>query len=128
MIFTAIAGKFGSWLLGGGIAAIGQQLRQAQKDRLDARNETERLDADIRIKTLEGQQAVLIAEQGNWVTRWIRPAFALPFVLFNMKVIIWDKMLGWGVTDDLSPQYWQLQMVIFGAYFLTRPFEKRRRK
>lgn len=124
MIFSSIA----SWLLGGGISAIGKQLRQAQKDRLDAQNETERLEADMWIKTLESQRAVLVAEQGNWVTRWIRPAFALPFVLYNGKVIIWDKMLGLGVTDNLSPQYWQLQMVIFGAYFLTRPFEKRRGK
>jgi hypothetical protein len=33
--------------------------------------------------------------------------------------------LGQGVTDPLSPHYWQLQMIVFGAYFLTRPFEKR---
>ena len=60
------------------------------------------------------------------VTRWIRPAFALPFVIFNFKVIVWDKVLGLGVTADLSPAFWQLQMVVFGAYFLTRGFEKQK--
>jgi hypothetical protein len=34
-------------------------------------------------------------------------------------------VLGLGVTDDLSASYWQLQIIIFGAYFLTRAYEKR---
>jgi hypothetical protein len=56
----------------------------------------------------------------------IRPLFALPFIIYNFKVIVYDKVLGLGITDDLSASYWQLQMVVFGAYFLTRGFEKRK--
>jgi hypothetical protein len=52
--------------------------------------------------------------------------FALPFVIYNFKIIVWDKVMGLGSTDGLSPELIQLQMIIFGAYFLTRPFEKRR--
>lgn len=113
-------------LTGGAIKAIGGQLTRAYQAKLDAQNDDARIQADIRIKTLEAQQSVLINEQGHWLTRWIRPAFALPFVVFNIKVVIWDKVLGWGTTDALSPEFWQLQMIVFGAYFLTRPFEKRR--
>ncbi|WP_162651311.1 hypothetical protein [Lentilitoribacter sp. Alg239-R112] len=119
--------KILSWLAGGGIAAIGQQLNDAYSAKLNAQNNEVRIEADKRIAYLHAQQAVLIAEQGSWMTRWIRPAFAAPFVIYNGKIILWDKALGLGVTDALSSEFWQLQMIIFGAYFLTRPFEKRAR-
>ena len=114
-----------SWLGKGGLAAIGKELNRAYELRLNAKNDHERIEADKQIAQLQARQAVLIVEQGAWITRWIRPAFALPFILYNAKIIVWDKVLGWGVTDPLPPEYWQLQMIVFGAYFLTRPLEKR---
>ncbi len=118
----AILNFFGSGIVG----QIGKQLNQAYKSKLNAKNDHERIEADKRIATLEAQQAVLVAEQGSWMTRWIRPAFAAPFVIYNFKIVVWDKVLGMGATDALSTEFWQLQMIVFGAYFLTRPFEKRR--
>ena len=114
------------WLTGGGIAAIGKQLNQAYQAKLNAKNNSERIAAEKDISRLEAQQAVLIAEQGSWMTRWIRPAFAAPFVIYDFKIIVWDKVLKLGTTDPLTPEFWQLQMIVFGAYFLTRPLEKRR--
>lgn len=118
-------GKILSWLSGGAIDAIGRQLTHAYELKLVADTDAKKLDAEKRIETLKAQQAVLITEQGNWVTRWIRPAFAAPFIIYNFKIIVWDKVFGFGTTDALSPEYWQLQMIVFGAYFLTRPFEKK---
>jgi hypothetical protein len=115
-----------SWLTGGGIAAIGKELNAAYQAKLNAKNETERLQADMDIAQLSARQAVLVAEQGSWLTRWIRPAFALPFVIYDAKIVVWDKVLGLGSTDALSPEFWQLQMIVFGAFFLTRPFERAR--
>lgn len=115
-----------SWLAGGGISAIGKQLNRAYELKVNATNDAERIEAELQIAQLSARQAVLIAEQGSWLTRWIRPAFALPFVIYNAKIVIWDKVLGWGTTDPLSPEFWQLQMIVFGAFFLTRPFEKSR--
>jgi len=115
-----------SWLTGGGIAAIGKQINHAYELKLNAKNNSERIDADKRIAELQARQAVLIAEQGSWMTRWIRPAFAAPFVIYDFKIIVWDKVLKLGTTDPLTPEFWQLQMIVFGAYFLTRPLEKRR--
>jgi len=112
------------FLGGGGIAAIGGQLRAAYELKLKAQTDHEKLEADQRIQELQAQQSVLIAEQGNWMTRWIRPAFALPFVIYNAKVVVWDKVLGWGVTDPLSSDFAQMQMVMIGAYFLGRSIEK----
>lgn len=116
------------WLTSSGIAAIGGELRQAYEARLKATNDHEKLEAEQNIARLEAQQAVLLAEQGRWLTAWVRPAIALPFVLYIWKLVIWDKVLGYGTTDDLSPQLWQMMTVIITAYFLTRPFEKVFRK
>lgn len=114
-----------SWFTGGAFEVIGGQITRAYEAKLSAQNDAARIDAQKRIATLEAQQSVLIAEQRSMITRWIRPAFALPFVIYNFKIVVWDKVLGLGATDPLSPHYWQLQMIVFGAYFLTRPFEKR---
>jgi len=38
-----------SWLAGGGIAAIGKELRQARLERMTAENDDKRVAADIRI-------------------------------------------------------------------------------
>lgn len=115
-----------AWLTGGGLAAIGKEINRAYQAKLDAKNDAERIEAEKQIAVLEARQAVLIAEQGNWLTRWIRPAFAFPFVVYDAKIVVWDKVLGLGVTDPMPPEFWHLHMVIVGAYFLTRPFEKRR--
>lgn len=111
------------WLTGGGIAAIGGELRQAYEAKLKAQTDAEKLAAEETIARLEAQQAVLIAEQGRILTSWIRPAIAAPFVLYIWKLIVWDKIMGQGATDNLSPELWQMMTVVIGAYFLTRPIE-----
>src|SRR5450631_2993005 len=51
---------------------------------------------------------LLIAEQGHWYTAMIRPLFALPFIIFGLKVVVWDKVLGLGTTDALDPHMWSV--------------------
>ena len=112
-----------SWLGSGGIAAIGGELRAAYEAKLKAQTDQEKLAAEETIARLEAQQSILIAEQGRWLTAWVRPMIALPFVIYLHKLIIWDKVLGWGSTDNLSPELWNMMTVVVGAYFLTRPIE-----
>jgi hypothetical protein len=121
---ASIGMKVLGWLTGG----VADKLLNAYQMKLNAKNDKERIQADILIETLEKQRDVLIAEQGHWITKWIRPAFAFPFVVYVNKIVIWDKVLGWGTTDDLSPEQWQLMGIVFGAYFLSRPVEKWLRK
>ena len=121
-------GRIVSWLAGGGIAAIGGELNRAYQAKLDAKNDHERIEAEKQIAALQARKSILIAEQNSWLTRWIRPAFALPFVIYNAKIVVWDKVFGFGTTDPLTSEFWQLQMIVFGAYFLTRPLEKRGKK
>lgn len=70
------------------------------------------------------QRDIIVAEQGRWYTAAVRPAFALIFILYFAKVVVWDKVLALGVTDDLSPELWGVAKVILGAYFIGRSAEK----
>lgn len=116
--------KIIAWVAGGALDRVGGHLKDAYLAKKQAETDEQRLEADLRIRQLEAQQNVLIAEQGNWVTRWIRPAFAFPFVVYTWKLVIWDKVLGIGVTDPLKGELAEFMMIVIGAYFLTRPFEK----
>lgn len=101
------------------------------KAKLAAGNTTERIAADLAGRELAVQQRerelqtqLLIVEQGHWATRWVRPVWSLPFVLFTFKVVVWDKMLGWGVTDPLDEKMWGVFMIMVAAYFGGRSAEK----
>jgi len=103
----------------------------AQKQKLDAAGSHEARETEIAIKALdvdkreaEVNASVVIAEQGNVLTRMVRPLFAIPFILFTWKVIVWDKLLGWGVTDALDPKMWGVFMAIVIAYFGGRSAER----
>lgn len=111
------------WLTGGGIKAIGGELRAAYEAKLKAQTDQEKLAAEETIARLEAQQSILLAEQGRWLTAWVRPMIAAPFVIYIWKLVVYDKILGWGSTDNLSPELWQMMTVVVGAYFLTRPIE-----
>ena len=112
--------------LSGPLTRITGQLIDAKVELAKAETAERKIELETQVSQLEARERVLVAEQGSWMTRWIRPAFAFPFVVYDFKIVIWDKVLKLGTTDDLSPEFWQLQMIVFGAYFLTRPFEKRR--
>ena len=111
------------FVAGGGLSSITEQLRLAYKDKIDAANDSDRIEAEQRIAQLQARQAVLIEEiksDRNW---WIRPAFALPMIIYTWKVVVYDKVMGWGYTDDLSPDMWRLFWIVVGTYFLTRGAE-----
>ena len=128
------------WLLGKFLAApvigailspIINGLLTAQKQKLDAIGSHEARVAELaqQAVALERREAevnaqVVIAEQGNWMTRWVRPVWAMPFIAFTWKVVVWDKMLGWGATDPLDPKMWSVFMLMVGAYYGGRSAEK----
>lgn len=61
---------------------------------------------------------IIKSEQGNWLTRSIRPLFALPFVIYIWKLVVWDKVLGLGVTDGLNNWLYGIAGTIIGSYFV----------
>jgi hypothetical protein len=116
MFFTWIAN-----LLGGGIV---NSILQAYQSKLAADNSEQATRAKLAsdVAALEVQKAsfnrdVLISEQGHWFTAIIRPLFAVPFVIYLWKLVIWDKVLGWGVTDGLSSDLTSIEHTVIAAYF-----------
>lgn len=74
-------------------------------------------------------------EQGHWLTRSVRPAFAWVFLLYYMKLIVIDKMLGrilinygvdpaWFTTDALSPELAAIGAAVVAFFFGGRTVEK----
>lgn len=121
---------FLSWLgslLGGPFAKAAVQ---AYSDKLAAENNSEKIAADLKSRELTLDQreaelnaAAVNAEEGNWVTRWVRPAWTAPFVIYTWKVVVYDKVLGiWtqGSTDPLSSAMASLMTTIAIAYFGAR--------
>src|SRR5262245_29482258 len=93
-------------LLGGPFAKAAVD---AYRAKLQATNTAEKTAADLAARELAVEQrereldaGLLAAEQGNAFTRWVRPAWAAPFVIYTWKVVVWDKVLGLGATDALT--------------------------
>jgi hypothetical protein len=121
-------------LIGGALSPLINAALGWQKQKLEAAGSHEARVAEITQRELSLDQreaevnaSVLIAEQGNWVTRSIRPIFGLAAAILTWKLLVWDLALGqWtdGSTDKLSPQaYWLLTTIVI-AYMGGRSAEK----
>ena len=87
-----------SWLLGLVLrfasSGLLDKVLGALQARADSQVERERIDASVAIAHVQAELArrqaqrdVLIAEQGHWVTRFMRPAFAYPLAVYYAAVI-----------------------------------------
>lgn len=109
-------------------------LLTAQKQKLDAVGSHEAVAADLAkkafdldMKEAQVNASIIIAEQGNWVTRSIRPILGLAAGILTWKILVWDLAFGqWthGSTDKLSPQAFWLLTTIVIAYMGGRSAEK----
>ena len=130
-MMISLAGLLASPIIGAVLGPVINGFLTAQKQKLDAAGSHEAREAELAIKALELDKreaelnaSVVIAEQGNIITRSVRPLFAAPFIWFTWKVVVWDKILGWGVTDPLDPKMWGVFMAIVVAYFGGRSAER----
>jgi hypothetical protein len=115
-------------LLGGPFA---KAALEAYRAKLSADNTSEKIAAELAARELALEQRerelatqVLIAEQGRWYTALPRPLFALAFIIYVWKVVVFDKVLGLGATDPLSGEVAQWAMIVLTAYFGGRSLEK----
>ena len=108
-------------LLGGPFATAAVNAYAAK---LDAGNNAQKIAADLaareaaineRRDALDAQ--IVTAEQGRWYTAIIRPLFASPFLIYNFKIVVWDKVFGWGSTDPLSSELLQVESITLAGYF-----------
>lgn len=110
--------KILSWLSGGGISAIGEQVNEWKRIKETAKNDHERIEAEKMIAALGASERVILQAQKDPIERLVRIGFALPFVMYNIKLVVWDKMAGLGATDPLSPELASIEMVVLSGYFL----------
>lgn len=82
---------------------------------------------DVEAREAEADKQLLIAEQGNWLTRSVRPLLAAPVIVIVWKLLVWDKALGtWthGTTDKLDDHMWWVITTVIVAYMGGRTAEK----
>lgn len=101
-----------------------EQLGDLYLRKMQVKDEIEQSKIDAQIKVLELQATALADETKHWMTAWIRPSFAFIVWLYYAKILVWDKVLGLGVTDDLNKTQFYVVSAVMGAYFLVRPIEK----
>ncbi len=104
------------------ISRIATAILDAKKVVVNAKTEQEKIAAEERVKTLEARKDVLVAESATTRANvWVRTFIALPVGILFWKVYVYDKAFGqWtgGRTDALSPELWNVIMVVVGFYFL----------
>jgi hypothetical protein len=100
------------------IARIAEKVADAKVELAKAETDQERIRAKERVDTLEARKSVMVAESGSRINSLIRAGFALPFVIYNAKLVLWDKVLSMGRTDPLSPELFQIELACIGFYFL----------
>lgn len=134
-MFEWIVGKLiATPVIGTLITGIGSIVMTWQKQKLDAQGTLEQHQENIAVKTLALDQreaelnaAMVVAEQGNWITRNVRPGLALPVIIIMFKLLVWDKALGqWtgGHTDPLDAHMWSYVNTVVIAYMGGRSLEK----
>lgn len=111
--------------LGGGLV---QSLADAYKAKQQAATDQEKIAADERINRINAMRDVQRAEAGSPINSWVRAGFAMPFVIYNAKLVLWDKVLGLGSTDPLSAELFQIELACISFYFLHQIATALRRK
>ena len=102
-----------------GIGTIASRIADAYEAKQKATTDKEKIAADERIKTLEAKRDVLVAEAKSPINALIRVLFALPPAVYLAKIFVYDKVLGWGVTDPLSDELEQIVWIVLSFYFLA---------
>ncbi len=100
------------------LASIAGKIADAKIAAAKAATDQERIHAEERVATLTARKEVMLAESGSRVNAWVRAGFALPFVIYNGKLVLWDKVFALGSTDALSPELFQIEMACIAFYFL----------
>lgn len=104
--------------LGVGLPAIIAEISKERTKQLDAKTEQEKIASEERIKVLEARKDVIIQSQKERIGEWVRLLWAIPFIVYVWKLVLFDKVLGWGATDALSPTLEYILWTVLGGYFL----------
>ncbi|MGZ3309465.1 MAG: hypothetical protein ACXU8R_13175 [Xanthobacteraceae bacterium] len=119
------------WLASFLTAPIINGFLDAYKAKLDSQNtqsaqavEVARAALLAEVDARKSANAIIIAEQGRWYTAMVRPLLVLPVMIYLWKVIVWDKVLGWGTTDVIAGDVGIWAGTIVTTYVGGRSLEK----
>ena len=119
------------WLASFLTAPIINGFLDAYKAKLDSQNTQGAQAAEVaraallaEVDARKSANAIILAEQGRWYTAVIRPLLALPVIIYLWKVIVWDKVLGWGTTDVIAGDVGVWAGTIVTTYVGGRSLEK----
>jgi hypothetical protein len=119
------------WLASFLTAPIINGFLDAYKAKLDSQNTQGAQAAEVaraallaEVDARKSANAIIIAEQGRWYTAMVRPLLALPVIIYLWKVIVWDKVLGWGTTEVIAGDVGIWAGTIVTTYVGGRSLEK----
>lgn len=99
------------------LTKIAGKIADAKIAAIHASTDKEKIEQEERVKGLEARARVLEREADSKINQIVRAAAAAPVIVFLWKVILWDKVLSLGRTDDLSENLWYVTMMVLGFYF-----------
>lgn len=111
-------------LLGIGLPAVMSQLSKERERLADAKTEADRINSQERIEVLEAKKEVIIQSQSNRLGEVVRLLWAIPFILYVWKLVLWDKVFGYGTTDSLGPILEYILWTVLGGYFILGVTDK----
>jgi len=100
------------------ISRIGKSIADARIAAMQASTDKEKIEQEERVRALEARRGVMEREADGKINQIIRALLAVPVIVFLWKVIIWDKVLALGTTDDLSENLWYVTMMVLGFYYI----------
>ena len=105
-----------SWLTGSVVSSFTGPLERAYQAKLNAQNDTQRLEAEKQIKFYEGQVSLAQAAVNDpwWSPRSIMGWSAAAYVV---KIVVYDTVLQLGVTPNPGAQVTGIVMLVIGFYF-----------
>ena len=116
-----------SFFTGGGFKGIAEELNEAYQATLKAKNDNARLQAEQKMHLITARVAAQAEGAGAIWAKVMRAGFGVPPMLYNAKLYVYDKMLGLGTTDALSPYLEGVAWTIIGFYFLDNTLRMVRR-
>jgi hypothetical protein len=102
------------------LGALKDGLVSAQKQWLDANNDASRLKAEENMAYFKGQieLAVAASRYDKWYS--VRSLIGYCVVILVAKLLIWDTVLGWGVTPNPGQLVMWITVTVIGFYFASK--------
>jgi len=80
------------------------------------------LEVSLELEKIRVAQA--ISDNANWMTRWIRPAFAMVILIYMVAIVVDSVWIHEGFVQDVPQKVHDWFMLILTFYFGARPVEK----